>query len=126
MKKTIAMIPAAGRGSRMMSLTEDNPKAMLPLHNKPLIAWHLDKLIEEKIKDAIIIVGYKKEKLIEYVNKFYSDKINITYVEQKSLKGLAHAIGQGINTLSNEQLDTNSLLIILESYSYCFKGFGQI
>ena len=113
MKKTIAMIPAAGRGSRMMSLTEDNPKAMLPLHNKPLIAWHLDKLIEEKIKDAIIIVGYKKEKLIEYVNKFYSDKINITYVEQKSLKGLAHAIGQGINTLSNEQLDTNSLLIIL-------------
>ena len=30
MNNTIAMIPAAGRGSRMMSLTDDNPKAMLP------------------------------------------------------------------------------------------------
>ena len=113
MNNTIAMIPAAGRGSRMMSLTDDNPKAMLPLHNKPLIAWHLDKLIEEEVKKAIIIVGYKKEKLIEYVNKFYSDKIDITYIEQRELKGLAHAIKQGLDTLSEEQLENNNLLIIL-------------
>lgn len=97
----------------MMSLTDDNPKAMLPLHNKPLIAWHLDKLIEEEVKKAIIIVGYKKEKLIEYVNKFYSDKIDITYIEQRELKGLAHAIKQGLDTLSEEQLENNNLLIIL-------------
>ena len=113
MNNTIAMIPAAGRGLRMMSLTDDNPKAMLPLHNKPLIAWHLDKLIEEEVKKAIIIVGYKKEKLIEYVNKFYSDKIDITYIEQRELKGLAHAIKQGLDTLSEEQLENNNLLIIL-------------
>jgi NDP-sugar pyrophosphorylase family protein len=37
MSKVIAMIPAAGRGSRMFSLTDENPKAMLPLRNKPLI-----------------------------------------------------------------------------------------
>lgn len=113
MGKTIAMIPAAGRGSRMMSLTEDNPKAMLPLHNKPLIAWHLDKLIEEEIQKVIIIVGYKKEKLIEYVNKFYSNKIDIVYVEQKELKGLAHAIKYGFDYLSYEELENDRLLIIL-------------
>lgn len=115
MKKTIAIIPAAGRGSRMLSLTDNCPKAMLPLHNKPIIGWHLDKLIDEGIKDVCIIVGYKKEKLIEYVNNVYGDKLNITYAEQKQLLGLAHAIGCGINELAKKyvSLEPYSLLIIL-------------
>ncbi len=111
MKDIIAIIPAAGRGSRMMSLTEDMPKAMLPLHNKPIISWHLDKLIEEGIQEVCIIVGYKKEKLIDYVNKFYSNKINIIYAEQKELKGLAHAIEVGIDE-SYKFLDKRVLIIL--------------
>jgi len=100
MNNIIAMIPCAGRGSRMLSLTDDNPKAMLPLHNRPIISWHLDKLLHEGIKDVCIIVGYKKEKLINYVDKFYSKKMNIIYAEQTELKGLAHAINIGINEIS--------------------------
>lgn len=114
MSNIIAMIPAAGRGSRMLSLTEDNPKAMLPLMNKPIIGWHLDKLLEENIQDVCIIVGYKKEKLINYVDKFYGHKMNITYAEQKELKGLAHAISYGLIELDNKyDLSDKSLLIIL-------------
>ena len=114
MKKIIAMVPCAGRGSRMLSLTDDIPKAMLPLHNKPIIGWHLDKLIEENIKDVCLIVGYKKEKLINYVNKFYSKQLNITFVEQKELKGLAQAIDLGIEELKqNYNLKDYSLLIML-------------
>ncbi|MFW6008487.1 MAG: sugar phosphate nucleotidyltransferase [archaeon] len=116
MKKTIAMIPAAGRGSRMLSLTKDMPKAMLPLRNKPIIGWHLDKLINEGINKICIIVGYKKEKLINYVNQFYGDKIDLTYVEQIELKGLAHAIHLGIEELDKKYLtkiDSYKLLIIL-------------
>lgn len=113
-KKTLAIIPAAGRGSRMLSLTEDCPKAMLPLHNKPIIGWHLDKLIEENITDVCIIVGYAKEKLISYVDKIYSHKINITYVEQTQLLGLAHAIGCGLDELSQKYIlrDYNLLIIL--------------
>jgi dTDP-glucose pyrophosphorylase len=114
MKKIIAMIPAAGRGSRMLSLTEDMPKAMLPLHNKPIIGWHLDKLLEERITDVCIIVGYKKEKLIDYVDKTYSDKMHIVYAEQKELKGLAHAISYGITAIETQyKLNEYGLLIIL-------------
>lgn len=113
-KKIIAMVPAAGRGSRMLSLTDNCPKAMLPLHNKPIIGWHLDKLIEEEITDVCIIVGYAKEKLINYVDKIYGDKLNITYVEQTELLGLAHAILCGIDSLSYKyDLNEYSLLIIL-------------
>lgn len=113
-KEIIAIIPAAGRGSRMLNLTEDHPKAMLPLHNKPLISWHLDKLLEERIKKVCIIVGYKKEKLINYVNNFYKDKLEITYVEQTELKGLAHAIKLGIDSLNDKYVfSDHNLLIIL-------------
>lgn len=114
MKNVIAMIPAAGRGSRMMSLTENMPKAMLPLHGKPIIGWHLDKLIEENISDVCIIVGYQKDKLINYTERFYSDKINITYVEQKELKGLGHAIKKGLDDLKKiYDLSQYGLLIVL-------------
>lgn len=114
MKKTIAMIPAAGRGSRMLSLTDNCPKAMLPLYNKPIIGWHLDKLIEEGITNVCIIVGYAKQKLIDYVDKVYSNKINVTYIEQTELLGLAHAIGCGIKVLEKKyNLVEYNLLIIL-------------
>lgn len=109
----IAMIPAAGRGSRMLALTDDMPKAMLPIRSKPIIGWHLDKLIEENIKDVIIIVGYKKEKLIDYVNKIYKNKINIRFVEQTELNGLASAVNIGINCLNKNEIENKKLLIIL-------------
>lgn len=113
-KRTIAMIPVAGRGSRMLALTDDMPKAMLPLHNKPLISWHLDKLLEEGIDEVCLVVGYKKEKIIEYVDRFYSDKMTIFYAEQKSLSGLADAVQLGIKEIEqNLDLNDRNLLIVL-------------
>ena len=113
-KKNIALIPAAGRGNRMLNLTDDCPKAMLPLRNKPIIGWHLDKLIAEGIEDVCIIVGYKKEKLIDYVNKIYSNKLNITYAVQSQLNGLADAINCGLCALETSyDLNQYNLLIIL-------------
>ena len=88
----LTIIPAAGRGSRMLSLTDNCAKSMIPIASKPLISYLLDQLISEDMKDVVIIVGYKKETIIDYVNMFYKDKLNITFVEQKELLGLGHAI----------------------------------
>jgi NDP-sugar pyrophosphorylase family protein len=111
--KKIAMIPAAGRGSRMLSLTENNPKAMLPYNCKPIIGHHLDYLIKEGFKKVVIVVGYKKEKLIDYVNKFYSDKINIRFAEQETLNGLAGAVKCGVDILDDYETENSSLFIVL-------------
>lgn len=97
--KILTIIPAAGRGSRMLSLTDNCAKSMIPIASKPLISYLLDQLIEEEMKNVAIIVGYKKETIIDYVNIFYKDKLNITFIEQKELLGLGHAIYEVTNQI---------------------------
>lgn len=49
-----AMILAAGRGERMRPLTDYTPKPLLPVGGKPLIVWHLEKLVKAGF-DSIVI-----------------------------------------------------------------------
>ena len=109
----IAMIPAAGRGTRMLSLTDNNPKAMLPMNNKPIIGHQIDWLISNSFEEVIIIVGYKSEKIIKYVSEMYADKIDVRFAFQKRLNGLSEAIKIGINQLTQEEKTSKSLFIML-------------
>lgn len=104
-KNILTIIPAAGRGSRMSSLTDNCAKSMIPISSKPLISYLLDQLIEEDLLDVVIVVGYKKETIIDYVNLCYKDKLNVTFVEQKELLGLGHALYQAVNEVNIEKYD---------------------
>jgi NDP-sugar pyrophosphorylase family protein len=61
-----AIIMAAGRGSRMMPLTDIVPKAMAPYNGSTLIAIGIDK-IRTHIPNIYITVGYKKAMLAPHV-----------------------------------------------------------
>ena len=60
------IILAAGRGSRMKSFTEEQPKCLVELKGKPLIEWQLDAIRETGISDIGIVTGYKREMLSSY------------------------------------------------------------
>jgi len=49
-----AMILAAGRGERMRPLTDHTPKPLLPAGGKPLIVWHIERLVAAGITDLVI------------------------------------------------------------------------
>ena len=49
-----AMILAAGRGERMRPLTDHTPKPLLPVGGKPLIVWHIERLVAAGF-DRIVI-----------------------------------------------------------------------
>jgi len=49
-----AMILAAGRGERMRPLTDHTPKPLLRAGGKPLIVWHIERLVEAGICDIVI------------------------------------------------------------------------
>lgn len=76
-----AIILAAGRGSRMESVTEDKPKCMTHIGGKPLINWQLDVLKNAGIEDISIVVGYKSEKIVlENVKYFKNNRWHSTSV----------------------------------------------
>jgi len=56
-----AIILAAGRGSRMGSLTDDMPKCRTVLHGKELVEWQQSAFLTAGIKDIAIIRGYLAE-----------------------------------------------------------------
>lgn len=60
-----AIILAAGRGSRMKSLTDERPKCMVELRGKTLLEWQLLALRGAGISEIAIVTGYKREVLAD-------------------------------------------------------------
>ncbi len=82
-----AMILAAGMGSRMRPLTQNTPKALLTVSNKPLIVYHLEKLVAIGITDVVINVCYLGEQIKRYLGNGQQYGADIRYsVEAKPLE----------------------------------------
>ena len=87
------VIPAAGAGKRLYPHTYTKPKPMVYVAGKPIIGHILDKAVDLRPDELIIVVGYMKEKLIDYVDEHYSGIFKkITYVNQEQQLGLGHSI----------------------------------
>lgn len=63
-----AIILAAGMGKRLKELTKDNTKCMVKVNGVTLIDRLLHQLDAHKLTKIIIVVGYKGEKLVDYVS----------------------------------------------------------
>ncbi len=62
-----AVVLVGGQGLRLWPLTEEIPKCMLPIGDKPVIYWVLNWLKSNGIKKAVIGVAYKQEVVREYL-----------------------------------------------------------
>lgn len=63
-----AIILAAGRGSRLGSMTENQPKPLAKLAGKPLIEWQLASLAAAGVDSVHVVCGYCSEALQGYGN----------------------------------------------------------
>lgn len=103
------VIPVAGMGSRLRPHTHTQPKPLIPVAGKPILSHIIDNLIEAGLEEFIFVVGYLKEKIQDYVETHYQDKIKLSFVTQEPRKGLAHAIWSAAPLLRDEE----EILIIL-------------
>ncbi|MDD1674700.1 MAG: NTP transferase domain-containing protein [Methanomicrobiales archaeon] len=84
-----AVILAAGEGTRVRPLTRSRPKAMIPVANRPIIDYVISALVQNGIRDIIVVVGYRKEQVIRYLNTL---DLPVTVVVQERQLGTAHAL----------------------------------
>ena len=61
------IIPAAGRGTRMIEINPDLPKEMLPIGNKPAIQYAVEEGITAGIRNIIIVINRHKEIIRRYI-----------------------------------------------------------
>ena len=61
-----AVILAGGKGTRLAPLTKDIPKPMVSINGIPFLTHLFDLLRENGIRDVLILLGYKHDKVVEY------------------------------------------------------------
>jgi len=86
-----AIVLSAGKGLRMMPLTEKMPKALLKVKGKSFLERALDSFRKAGIRKVGIVVSYKKEMIIDFFGSFFKG-IRIIYIEQEKPLGTADAV----------------------------------
>jgi UTP--glucose-1-phosphate uridylyltransferase len=111
-----AVFPAAGLGTRFLPVTKAQPKEMLPLVDKPTIQYGVEEAVASGIEEVILVTGGGKRAIVDHFDRsieleFYlrergrddllallhqvdllSEKVDLTYIQQKQPLGLGHAV----------------------------------
>jgi len=91
MKILKGCILAAGKGTRLLPLTETKPKPLIPIAGKPLLQHSIEMFRENSITKILLIVGHYKEKIQEFFGNGEDLGVELSYIEQKEFLGTAHA-----------------------------------
>ena len=116
-RKTIlpvdAVLMAGGRGERLRPLTDETPKPMLKIGNKPIIEHNIDNLVMHGIDNYYISVNYLAEQIEDYFKDGEQKGINISYIRENKPMGtigsisLVEAFKNDIVLVMNSDLFTN-------------------
>jgi UTP--glucose-1-phosphate uridylyltransferase len=69
MRITQAILPVAGLGTRFLPWTKVVPKELLPLGNKPIIAYIVDECLDAGIEDICLVISHGKELIPSYFSE---------------------------------------------------------
>lgn len=87
------VILAAGKGTRLYPITRRIPKPLLPLANRPTIAYAFQRLKEMGVEDVCVVVGESEPAMREVLGDGSAFGVRLAYARQVDPHGLAHALG---------------------------------
>ena len=91
-KKIIVLILAGGRGSRIRTITNQIPKPLIRLNNKPILSLILNNIARYNFKKIIILAGYKGSQIYKKYNNKYINFNKIECLIEKKRLGTFGAI----------------------------------
>jgi dTDP-glucose pyrophosphorylase len=98
-----ALLMAGGRGERLKPLTDNVPKPMLIVGDKPILEHNIDRLRKFGISEFFISVNYLASQIMDYFGDGSDKDISITYVREDTPLGTLGSLGL-IESISNEYL----------------------
>ena len=115
-----AMILAAGRGERMRPLTDHTPKPLLLAGGKPLIAWHIERLVHAGITELVINhahLGIQIEQVLGDGSRFGA---TIRYSDEGTALETAGGIAQALRLLGED------IFAVVNGDVYCDYDFARL
>lgn len=76
-----ALILAAGMGKRLGDHTKNNTKCMVPVNGVRLIDRVIDQLSKFDLTRLVMVVGYERQKLVDYIGHRYDDVLKIEFID---------------------------------------------
>lgn len=114
-KKTLGIILAAGRSSRLYPATLVTTKQVLPIYDKPLIYYPLTTLMLGGIRDFVIITNPKEKYIFQELFDGHVDNlgVNITFAVQNAPNGIADAFNVVQNAIHSKISEYDNFALIL-------------
>lgn len=116
-----AMILAAGRGNRLRPLTDSIPKPLVPLCGKPLIEYHIEKLVAAGVEEIIINHAWLGEQIEQTLGS--GERWGITIHYSPEPEGGLETAGGIINALP---LLGDAPFLVINGDVYCEFDFAEL
>ena len=107
-----ALILAAGKGTRMWPLTENNPKPLLPIGGLPIIERQIYELKKIGVENIHILIGYQMKDISDKLKNGNEYGVHINYITQEEQKGTGHAVIQAKGIIEDRFYCINGDMII--------------
>ena len=122
-----AVILCAGLGKRLRPYTDSYQKTMIPINGKPLLEYIINGLIYAGFKNLIIVVGYRKEQIVNYFKDGNKWGIKIEYIEQLVQNGTGGAVLVCENLIQDSHffLTWGDILVPYKIYKDVVEMFGK-
>jgi len=104
-----AVIPLAGKGTRLRPLTHHTPKPLLRVAGRPVMSYILDDLVALGVDELVLVVGYLRETIEAYLAEAYPD-LRARYVVQEVQDGTAGAVA-----LAEPWIDDEVLILFVDT-----------
>ena len=138
---TKCLFPAAGYGTRFLPATKAVPKEMLPILTKPLLQYGVEEALSAGITNMAIVTGRGKRSIEDHFDNSVElesqlketskehyikdiqniiEKATFTYVRQKKMLGLGHAI------LTGEPLIGNNPFAVILADDLCINSDDSV
>ena len=114
------MMLAAGRGERLRPLTERIPKPLVEVAGKPLVVWHLERLVAAGFTDIVLNVSHLAEAIVERLGDGARFGAAIRYSREPEPLETAGGIARALPLLGEAPF------LLVNSDVYCEAGFAAL